>query len=139
MIDKRFFQLGKILFLVFLFTICGKPSMYAETKEMTLHVGYHLWGTSSIVEIAPINDQVVKLVVLDELSSNKYVVYNTTYYYKRGQKIYRQLSNLTNSYYFFPLEQYKGVKNPSDRIITIQSFGYNYINIKIEEVSQSEQ
>lgn len=133
---KKFItKINQVLVMACVCVIFFAQNLNAETQELTLFVGYNNWTQYPIVEIAPVNENLVKLVVLnkDQIYDNNIHYYNT-FYFKKGQKLYQQCDNFLRNNYFFPLEKYKGKKSGKDHIVTILSFGYNYITIKQEDV-----
>ena len=132
--------LRKMLCIAILFNVFNVQKISAINQELTLFVGYDGWAEYPIVEIMPINEQIVKVVVLNKNQVyNSEMYYNNTYYFKKGQKLYQNSDNIFDHNYFFPLEKYKGKKSVKDHIITILSFGYNYITIKQEDVVLTEE
>ena len=102
-------------------------SILVNAEFQTLGAGRGLFAGKHICEILPVNEKVVKVVLFNDRIKTL-----DTYYFTKGQTLYSSYSEILREHEI-TFNDYYGKPEYSSKV-TIISFDYNVITIKVEPV-----
>lgn len=119
-----------IKILLTLLCLFSTQIIVGETTKKTLFTKMHYFSGKEIEEILPINDHVVKVVLVSKED-------RIVYYFKKGQIIYQNRNEYLQELYIQLEANIDGYGKPNGKKITIISFDYNKITIEYEDIQTS--